>query len=197
MIRSFASVLAATGFAAFAQAPCEQLNSLNLADTTITLAESMAAGPFQNPGATPAAAAQMLPAHCRVAATLRPSLDSDIKVEVWLPVAAAWNGKFGAVGGGGWVGVISYAVMAAALEEGYATASTDTGHQGGNANFAVGHPEKVVDFAYAALRVTSLPVLAPLRSSKTRTSRVASASPEVSLKRAAVIRYLPVNFGTG
>ena len=79
-----------------------------------------------------------------------PRSDSDIKIEVWLP-AASWNGKFQAVGNGGWAGTISYAAMASALQEGYATASTDTGHAGGNAAFAIGHPEKVIDFAYRAV----------------------------------------------
>src|SRR5258708_4160020 len=79
-----------------------------------------------------------LPAFCRVAATLTPSPDSDIKVEIWLP-ASGWNGKFQAVGNGGWAGVISYPAMAAAVRRGYATASTDTGHtgNGGDARFAV------------------------------------------------------------
>src|SRR4029077_11092220 len=94
---------------------------------------------------------QMLPAYCRVSATLKPSPDSDIKIEVWLPVGAAWNGKYEAVGGGGWAGVISYPALASAVQEGYATSSTDTGHEGGNASFAVGHPEKIVDFSYRAV----------------------------------------------
>jgi feruloyl esterase len=93
----------------------------------------------------------MLPAHCRVAATLKPTSDSDIKMEVWLPTSAAWNGKFEAVGGGGWAGVISYPAMATALQDGYATSSTDTGHQARNADFAVGHPEKVIDFSHRAV----------------------------------------------
>jgi feruloyl esterase len=38
--------------------------------------------------------------------------------------------------------------MAAALRRGYATSSTDTGHVGGSASFGMGHPEKVIDFAY-------------------------------------------------
>ena len=83
--------------------------------------------------------------------TLKPSPDSDIKVEVWLPLGAAWNGKYEAVGGGGWAGVISYPVLASAVQEGYATSSTDTGHEGGNAKFAVEHPEKIVDFSYRAV----------------------------------------------
>jgi len=89
----------------------------------------------------------MLPAFCRVAATLTPTSDSDIKIEVWLP-ASGWNGKFQAVGNGGWAGMISYAAMAAALARGYATSSTDTGHAGGRGTFALGHPEKFIDFAY-------------------------------------------------
>jgi len=75
-------------------------------------------------------------------------------MEVWMP--ETWNGKFQFVGGGGWAGVISYSAMATALQEGYATASTDTGHKGGNANFAIGHPEKVVDFAYRAVHESTV-----------------------------------------
>jgi feruloyl esterase len=85
-----------------------------------------------------------------VAATLKPSSDSDIKIEVWLP-AANWNGKFQAVGNGGWNGTISYPAMSEALRKGYATSSTDTGHEGGSASFALGHPEKVVDFGYRSV----------------------------------------------
>jgi len=153
--------LASFSSAAFAQRSCEDLQSLKLPDTTITQVMSVPAGPFVNPAPAPvappnggrggAAQAQMLPAYCRVFATLKPSSDSDIKIEVWLPLGAAWNGKYEAVGGGGWAGVISYAALANAVQEGYATSSTDTGHEGGNAKFAVGHPEKIVDFAYRAV----------------------------------------------
>ena len=101
-------------------------------------------------GQVPAALPLMLPAHCRVVATLKPSPDSAIDIEVWLP-AENWNGKYEAVGNGGWAGVISYAAMASAVQEGYATSSTDTGHKGGNASFAVGHPEKLIDFAHRAV----------------------------------------------
>ena len=73
--------------------------------------------------------------------------DSDIAVEVWLP-ASGWNGKFEAVGNGGWSGSIGYAALAAAVTEGYAASSTDTGHEGSSARFALGHPEKLIDYAY-------------------------------------------------
>jgi feruloyl esterase len=88
-----------------------------------------------------------LPGFCRVVATLAPSKDSDIKIEVWMRTTG-WNGKFQAVGNGGWSGDINYGGLANALRRGYASASTDTGHTGGSAEFALGHPEKLIDFAY-------------------------------------------------
>src|SRR5204863_2900543 len=91
-----------------------------------------------------------LPAFCRVSATLKPSSNSDIKVELWLP-ASGWNGKFQAVGNGGWAGTIPYTAIAAALSAGYAAAGTDTGHTGNNADFALGHPEKVIDLGYRSI----------------------------------------------
>ena len=88
---------------------------------------------------------------CRVAATLTPSSDSDIKIEVWLPDPVRCNGKFLAVGNGGWAGVISYGGLASGVGDGYATAATDTGHVGNTAAFAMGHPEKLTDMAHRAV----------------------------------------------
>jgi tannase/feruloyl esterase len=135
---------------------CEKLASLSLPNTTITRVQPYAVGTFVPPmadGSAPSAAVVRamadLPAFCRVEATLKPSADSDIKIEVWLP--AAWNGKFLAVGNGGWTGFIVYPALVASLRRGYATASTDTGHSGGSASFALGHPEKLTDFGYRAV----------------------------------------------
>ena len=132
-----------------AAASCESLASLKLPDTTITTAESVAAGAFTPPGGRGGrgAAQSDLPAFCRVAATLKPSSDSDIKIEVWLP-ASNWNGKLQAVGNGAFNGAIGYPAMMTALRAGYATTGTDTGHVGGSGEFALGHPEKVIDFGY-------------------------------------------------
>jgi feruloyl esterase len=127
-------------------ASCDGLSSFALPDTTITLAQFVAPGGF-NATAGNLEPFKNLPAFCRVAATLKPTSDSDIKIEVWLP-ASGWNGKFQAVGNGGWAGVISYSAMALALEHGYATTSTDTGHVGATGSFALGHPEKLTDFGY-------------------------------------------------
>src|SRR5437867_8326617 len=156
-IFSFVLVVLAVTMISFAPTPvaaatCESLKSVSLENTTITLAETVAAGQFSLPAAGRGAAQQnvafkQLPAFCRIAATMKPSSDSDIKVEVWLPVSN-WNGKYQAVGNGGWAGVISYSAMAEALGRGYATSSTDTGHVGGSGEFALGHPEKLIDFGY-------------------------------------------------
>jgi tannase/feruloyl esterase len=165
---------AAVGSAAPARAAstaCENLASLAVPHAKIESAESVAAGAFTPPaparGADQAAAAgrggrgaavnpfASLAAFCRVRATLTPSSDSDVKAEVWLP-AANWNGKYQAVGGGGWAGTISYPAMASAVRAGYATASTDTGHTGGTADFALGHPEKLIDFGYRAIHETTV-----------------------------------------
>jgi feruloyl esterase len=143
------AILAVTALPVFS-APCESLVSLKLPNAKITSANTVAAGAFTPPApAGPVAAAQFstLPAFCRVAATLTPSSDSDIKVEIWLP-ANNWNGKFQAVGNGGWAGVISYSALAEAVQSGYASASTDTGHTGGSGKFAMDHPEKLIDFSY-------------------------------------------------
>ena len=151
-----------------ASTPCESLSSVALPRATINSAEPVAAGAFVAPnagrggaggragrgGGPPVNPYANVPAFCRVMATLTPSPDSSIKAEVWLP-ASGWNGKYEAVGGGGWAGAVSYPAMAAAVTAGYATSSTDTGHTGGTADFALGHPEKLVDFGYRAIHETT------------------------------------------
>lgn len=132
-------------------ADCAALANLKLPATTITAAQTIAPGSFTppTPGRGPNPFAP-LPSFCRVTATLTPSADSDIKIEVWLP-ESNWNGKFEAVGNGGWAGTITYPALATALARGYATASTDTGHATAGGSFALNHPEKLVDFGYRAV----------------------------------------------
>src|SRR3954470_13818401 len=101
MIRTFALLLSAAASAA-AQTPCDQWKSFKLADVTITTAENIAAGEYRPRGAPaaqakgPGAAPLQVPAFCRIAATLTPTSDSHIDIEVWLP--ENWNGKYQAVG---------------------------------------------------------------------------------------------------
>src|SRR5262245_51859895 len=146
-----------------APSACGALTTRAVPMATITQAETVAAGTFVPPGGPAGGDAfRSLPAFCRVAATLNPSADSDIKIEVWLP-AVGWNGKYQAVGNGAFSGTINYGAMREALARGYATSSTDTGHTGGGAAWALGHPEKVVDFGWRAVHemaVTSKQVVA-------------------------------------
>ena len=146
-----------------AAADCGDLTGMTLPSGKVTAASVVAAGAFQPPaggGGPPGVGAGRyanLPAFCRVQATLNPSSDSDIKSEVWLP-ASGWNGKYVGIGNGIWAGTISYGEMGAALARGYAVAATDTGHTGNGltAEFAVGHPEKLVDFGHRAVHETAV-----------------------------------------
>ena len=151
---------------------CEALASLSLSNVQITMAEVVPAGGFEPPlpPGRSLSGGQVrqygaLPEFCRVAATLTPSDDSDIKMEVWLPTDG-WNGKLQAVGNGAFTGSLRYGggrSMSTGLERGYATTSTDTGHVGGSAEFGYQHPEKVIDFGYRSVHemtVTAKDVIA-------------------------------------
>jgi feruloyl esterase len=140
----------APGLPLRAAGACDALAAIALPHGSITLAQLVEAGTFKAPDQADTTAYRGLPRFCRVAARLTPTPDSDIHVEVWLP-ASNWNGKLQAVGNGAFSGAISYRAMATALARGYATTSTDTGHSGGSASFALGHPEKVIDFGWRAV----------------------------------------------
>ena len=135
---------------------CEQLAATAFPNAKVTLAETRPAGTFPIPGGAGGfgPSNMTLPAFCRVAATLTPTPDSEIKMELWLP--ANWNGKFMMVGNGAWSGAVSYSAMGEPLGRGYAVASTDTGHEGGRGSFGFGHPEKLVDFAWRAVHETTV-----------------------------------------
>jgi feruloyl esterase len=166
------TVLAAAAYAAGA---CEDVSRLKLENATVTSAQVVAAGGFTQSGGRGGKGVniyQNLPAFCRALVTMTPTLDSDIKVEVWLPVSG-WNGKYLAVGNGGWAGSISYGDLADGLRRGYATSSTDTGHTGGSGSFVLGHPEKFVDFAWRSeheMAVKSKLIVAAMYGSPARYS---------------------------
>ena len=129
-IRSFliVTVLLAAAGASVATAQtssCESLSSLVLPNMTITLAQAVPAGELPQAGRGARGGARLtVPAFCRVAATLKPSGDSEIKMELWLP-ASGWNGNFEGNGNGGWTGSIAPATLAAGLNRGYAAAMSD------------------------------------------------------------------------
>src|SRR5262245_49106853 len=183
MIGSIALVLLS---AAAAATPCESLTGLKLDQATITTAQMVPEGPAPargggrargaaagapaanaqaprggaaaNAPATPAQAPAMIPAHCRLEVVLKPTSDSLINMEMWLPPADKWNGKFMGVGNGGFAGSIQGLAndMPQALRLGYATAGTDTGHQDQGGAWAIGHPEKMIDFGYRATHEMTL-----------------------------------------
>ena len=150
------SMIAPSPASAQAKPACEKLKDLQLSDTSILSAESVAAGPFTLPPGMPAATVDV-PAFCRVRGEIKPNSDSNILFEVWMP-AAQWNGKFEQLGNGGLAGSINLFLLGADMKKGYATAGTDDGHQGipVDASWAIGHPEKVKDFGYRAVHETSV-----------------------------------------
>src|SRR3979490_72040 len=106
--------------------PCTNLQSLQLQYTTITSAKDNPTGFFIAPGSPPPTTIAPLPAFCRVTATLTPSSDSSIKIEVWLP-ETTWNGRFLGTGGGGFQGVIAYDELSPGIRKGFATTNSDLG----------------------------------------------------------------------
>ncbi len=125
-----------------AQQHCENLTKLALPHTTITSAAVVAA-------------TADIPAHCDVKAIARPTSDSEINFEIWLP-SSDWNGKYQQVGNGGWAGNIPLVSFTEPLKRGFAVAGTDDGHTTPGAVWAIGHPEKLVDFGYRAVHETAM-----------------------------------------
>ncbi len=143
---------------------CADLATVSITDGTITHTEVVGAGEFTPPipeGGSPPSSDVVadiyggLPAFCRVVATLRPTDDSDITVELWMPLSG-WNGKYQAVGNGAFTGSIRHNRMAEGLARGYAVSATDTGHLGNTARFGLGHPEKVIDFGWRSVHLMAV-----------------------------------------
>jgi len=157
--------------------PCTNLGSLQLKDTMITSATDNTSGVFGPPGPGQITG---LPAFCRVAATLTPTSDSSIKIEIWLP-ETTWNGRFLGTGGGGFQGIISFAALANGIKAGFASTNSDlgTGSSGcsplycgsdgitnplatlfGNPGVATtglfGHPERIKDFGFRAIHLMTV-----------------------------------------
>lgn len=146
--------------ASAAAATCASMSQLKLRDTTITSAESFAAGKFTPPvQAISRKQPAVTVAFCRVTGTIKPTTDSDIKFELWMP-EAGWTGRYESVGNGGFAGSIRYDSMIRPLIGGSAVASTDDGHSGpavgpNSASWALGHPQKIIDYGYRAVHLTA------------------------------------------
>jgi hypothetical protein len=153
MIRVLGALLIAQASILMA-ADCGGLKALKLADTRITVAEAVTSGELMLAGEP--GSMRGLPAFCRVAGVLRPSSDSEIKFEVWMP-AEGWNGRYLGVGNGGFAGSIGYQGFPGYLKRGFVVAGSDAGHEAdaGDASWAYGHPEKVKDFGWRAVHLTA------------------------------------------
>ena len=152
-----ASEAQAPSAASVSSQSCEQLATLELPNAGVTMAKAVAAGTFAGPpaeftGQDLSAFYKMLPAFCRVVMHARPSSDSDIVVELWMPLSG-WNGKLEGLGNGGFAGQIGYEALGGAILHGSAAVATDTGHAGSpiDAAWALGHPEKIADFGHRGI----------------------------------------------
>jgi feruloyl esterase len=137
--------------ASSAATTCEGLTGLSLPDTKITIAQSYIVGQLVT-GISSAPAGL-----CRVAGTVKPSSDSNIQFEVWIPTDGSWNGKYEQIGNGGFAGTIWMSYIANAVSRGYAAAATDDGTSGppsGAATF-LGHPDIQMDYGYRAIKATT------------------------------------------
>ena len=139
---------------------CEDIQSLPVENTTVTIAEVVPAGTFKSPVPSfPGMGGNFsgLPDFCRVAGSIKPTGDSDIQFELWLP-AEGWNGRFMQTGNGVAAGSIVYSSLVEPLMRGYAVTNTDTGHKGAGDSFtwAIDQPEKLIDYGYRAVHVLTV-----------------------------------------
>ena len=159
-------------------ATCDSLRTLRLTNVIISSAQVVDRGRFVPPGAKPGDPAlglyRSLPAFCRVQGVIRPSSESHIEFEVWLRTSG-WNGNYMGVGNGGAAGRIVYdgalvgtstPGLAQALTDGFAAASTDTGHQGRGDDYSFGrrHPDVRIDYYYRAIHETAVAAKGVIRT---------------------------------
>jgi len=141
-------------------ADCAQMAKLVLPKTTITSVETVAANTFTVTGRLEPSGMNVAghplqngenPAFCRIKATIKPGPESEVKSEIWLPLSG-WNGRFLHIGSFGWGGTINTAALLTGVQQGYATANNDTGHDaagpdGGGGKFAMGPADRMLDYA--------------------------------------------------
>ena len=108
---------------------CLQLSNLNLNHAKVISAESGADS-------------------CKVTtrvwpAELSQSPDSFIDVTTWLPAKHHWNGRFLALGNGGYSPRLPQEAMQARLAEGFVVAASDTGHKTESLDFVLAANERI------------------------------------------------------
>jgi feruloyl esterase len=137
---------------------CSALARLTLANTVIVSAILVRAGPYAGTNDPANATKIMLPEHCRIVGTIKPTKRSTIGFQVWLP-ASGWNGKFQGAGNGGFAGDITYrGGLVEGVQRGYAVASTDTGHvaTGLTGRWATGNVDAQIDYGHRGIHLTAV-----------------------------------------
>ena len=151
------SLLPALGQTA-AATECSELTGAKLDHATVSSAETIDSGVFgaDSTAHPPTAGYSGLPTFCRVRGVSTPVTGSEIGFEVWLPGAKDWSRRLHMVGNGAYSSRVYYAQMVARIRAGDVAVATDTGHQGGELTFAIGHPQRIVDFAHRAVHESVL-----------------------------------------
>lgn len=143
---------------------CTDIANLKIDGVEITKSASVPAGFTVPPPYPGAPSTGPLTAHCRVDGVIqrRKGVDGEefgIGFSLALPETTAWNGDFMMQGGGGGNGVVGYPMGASysgekpALVQGFAVASTDTGHKAKNGAFDFSFmrdQQAYLDFAFQA-----------------------------------------------
>jgi pimeloyl-ACP methyl ester carboxylesterase len=149
---------------------CGNLTHMKLGHVAVTSAQTISAGlGVKAPAGGDIPAAKI--DYCRVEGISKPTGDSEIRFELWIPGNSDWNGKFEQVGNGGFAGAIPYRHMAHVLSLGYAVAGTDDGHQASqvtDASWALNHPEKIKDYGWRAIAETTVAAKKILYKSRAR-----------------------------
>jgi feruloyl esterase len=161
------SIFLLSTIAAQAQQSCESLASLEIPNVTITSAKAMDKGwelPAQQGFISTKAGMSVPFPFCRVEAYSTPTGDSHIGIEVWLPLAENWNGRFLAVGNPGFIGSLARGALVGNVQRGFVSATTDTGHVDDTAKWAPGHPEKWADWGHRAVHEMTVTAKALIRS---------------------------------
>ncbi|MDD2180541.1 tannase/feruloyl esterase family alpha/beta hydrolase [Acidovorax sp. D2M1] len=138
-----------------AEAKCQDLAHRAFSGAKLLKVSHHPASTFTTPSN---AAIPNVPAFCQVSASLQPSADSDIRVEVWLP-AEGWNGKYLGLGNGGYGGSLNYSALSQGLARKYAVAHTDMGTAPSTSRDGsplLNHPEKWVDWGYRSTHLMTL-----------------------------------------
>src|SRR5438309_1917474 len=105
IVRTAAVAFAITIAGCASAQPCENLTSIHLDHATVVSAALVEAGPYKKPAGVAFPLPDLaVPRHCEVKGVARPTSDSEINFELWMPPPETWNGKYMQRGNGGWAG---------------------------------------------------------------------------------------------